>query len=71
MENVKEYKTVRQIASCGRYPFTMGQLRTFLLDRDKNGLSSAVRRIGKRIYIRTDLFENWIESKGEPLDFAT
>lgn len=71
MDIVKEYKTVSQIASCGRYPFTLGQLRNLLLERSKNGLSTAVRKIGKRIYIRTDLFENWIESQGEPMDFGT
>lgn len=66
-----EYKTVRQIATCGRYPFSMGQLRTFLLHRDKNGLNQAVRRIGRRIYFRTDLFEKWIESQGETSVFDT
>jgi len=56
-----EYKNIKQIIECGKYPFTVGQMRAFLINRDSNGLNSAIRKIGKRLYIRTDLFEEWIE----------
>jgi hypothetical protein len=57
------YRTIRQISESGRYPFTIGQLRYYLMFRHKNGLKKAVRKIGKRIYLREDLFEEWIESQ--------
>jgi hypothetical protein len=60
--NKVQYRTIRQIAEGGRYPFTIGQIRYYLVFRHKNGLDKAVRKIGKRIYLREDLFEEWIES---------
>lgn len=48
------------------YPFTKGQIRHYLANRHKNGLQKAVRKIGKRLYLRRDLFEEWIESQANP-----
>ena len=45
------------------YPFSKGQLSYYLSHRHKNGLQSAVRKIGKRLYLRRDLLEKWIESQ--------
>jgi len=61
---MKEFKYVRlvDIVDDPKYPFTMGQLRTFLLKREENGLDKAIRRVEKCVYIRTDLFDEWIES---------
>lgn len=64
MDNQIVHVTVQQIVDDPRYPFTMGQVRHFLLKRHKNGLDKAVRRIGKRLYLRQDLFDQWIEEKG-------
>lgn len=58
-----EYRSLPQIANNPKYPFTMGQLRHYLLNRHKNGLEVAVRRIGKRLYLREDLFNAWIEKQ--------
>lgn len=57
-----EYRSPQQIVSSGKYPFTIGQMRYFLLHRHRNGLQTAVRKIGKGLALRTDLFEAWIES---------
>lgn len=57
-----EYWSPQQIVSSGKYPFTMGQIRHFLLYRHRNHLQSAVRKIGKRLVVRMDLFEQWVES---------
>lgn len=57
------YWSLQQIIASGKYPFTIGQLRYFLLHRHKNGLEAAIRKIGKRLVIRVDLFESWIESQ--------
>lgn len=60
-----EYKTIQQIVGEKKYPFTLGQMRAFLLDRETNGLEPAIRKIGKRLYIRTDLFDKWIDNHKE------
>jgi len=60
-----KYITIPEIIEGGNYPFTKGQIRSLLMNRDKNGLSKAVRKIGKRLYVRTDLFDLWIESYEE------
>ena len=58
-----EYKTIRQLIEDCNYPFTLGQLRHYLIHRHRNGLDGAVRKIGKRIFIRVDLFDAWIEKQ--------
>lgn len=59
-----DFWSPHQIVDSGKYPFTMGQIRHLLLHRHRNGLQAAVRKIGKRLYLRLDLFEAWIESQG-------
>lgn len=61
------YWSPSQIAESGKYPFTIGQVRHLLLFRNHNGLKEAVRKIGKRIVIRMDLFEAWIEGQREDM----
>lgn len=56
-----EYWSPRQIVNSGKYPLTMGQVRHLLLYRHRNGLQKAVRKVGKRLMFRIDLFEQWIE----------
>jgi hypothetical protein len=58
-----EYWSPRQIVNSGKYPFTMGQVRHLLLYRHRNGLQEAVRKVGKRLMFRIDLFERWIEQQ--------
>ncbi len=53
----------QKIIESKKYPFTMGQLRHFLKKRHKNNLHQAVRKVGKRLVLRMDLFESWINSK--------
>ena len=60
-----QYYTPHQIVESGNYPFTLGQMRHFLLFRHRNGLQNAVRKVGKRLMLRMDLFEQWIEAQGE------
>jgi hypothetical protein len=60
-----KYLTIEQIVQNEKYPFTIGQLRGHLINRNENGLFVAVRKIGKRVYVREDLFESWIESQAE------
>lgn len=58
-----EYATKKQIVDNPKYPFTMGQLSHYMLHRHKNGLEVAVRKIGKRLFVRMDLFDAWIEKQ--------
>lgn len=59
------YWSPKQIVASGRYPFTMGQIRHLLLHRHKNGLKAVTRKVGKRLMLRVDLFEQWIEEQKE------
>ena len=60
-----EYWELKQIENSPKYPFSKGQIDYHLLNRHKNGLFKAVRKIGKRLYIRMDLFDLWIELQKE------
>jgi len=59
-----EYISPQKLVESGNYPFSMGQLRHYFLAlRHKNGLKNAVSKVGKRLVIRVDLFEQWIEKQ--------
>lgn len=58
-----QYLSIKQIAESSQYPFSLAQIRHYLIMRHKNGLDAAVRKIGKRLYLRNDLFQKWIESQ--------
>lgn len=57
-----QFLTTNQVLESPRYGFTKGQLNDFLLKRHKNGVDKVVRKIGKRIYWRSDLLDAWINS---------
>jgi len=59
------YLNVKQVIENPKYPFTKGQINYFLLNRHKNGLEDAIRKIGKRIYLRSDLLDFWIEKQAK------
>lgn len=58
-----EYWSPKQIIESKRFPLSMGQLRHLLLNRHKNGLEDAVRKIGRCLAFRMDLFVAWIETQ--------
>ena len=58
------YMTVNQISEDPAFCFSVPSLRYYILHAHKNGLQSAIRRIGgKKIVFRRDLFVEWIESQ--------
>jgi len=59
--NTIQYLNFKQI--CEKYPFSQGQLKYFLSRRFTNGFSNCVRKIGKRLYFRVDLLDEWIEER--------
>lgn len=47
-----------------KYPqFTEGQLRWIVVCKDKLGLSAAIKRVGRRLYIHVPSFIKWVESQ--------
>lgn len=60
-----QYYSPQQIVASGRYPLTIGQIRHLLLYRHRNGLQQAIRKVGKRLMFRVDLFDQWIEQQKE------
>lgn len=53
--------TIRQTAD--RYPaFTEGSLRWLVFNKDRNGFSTCVRKIGRRVLIDEQAFVAWIDS---------
>lgn len=61
----KNYLSVKDLATCGRYSIGEWQLRRLLFLRKKNGLAKCCRKISNRILIREDLFQDWLESHSE------
>ena len=51
--------TVRQIAAVS--PFSEATLRYWLFQRESNGLSKAVIRVGGRLYLDKEEFKRWLE----------
>lgn len=57
------YCTVKQIADDPAFCFTVPMLRYYVLHAHRNGLAPAVRRIGRKVLIRRDLFIKWLEGQ--------
>jgi hypothetical protein len=64
-ENTRDesYCTIKQIVSDPTFCFTEPMLRYYILNAHKNGLAPALRRIGRKVLIRRDLFINWLEQQ--------
>jgi len=60
-----QYWSPQQLVKSGKYPFSMGQIRHLLLYRHRNGLENVVRKVGKRLVLRMDLFNEWIEHQSQ------
>jgi hypothetical protein len=59
MAEAKSFLTVKQVPE--RYPaFTVGSLRWAITNKDRNGFSSAMCKVGKRILIDEEAFVAWI-----------
>jgi hypothetical protein len=58
-----QYCTVKQIVEDRLFCFTESMLRYYILHAHKNGLTKALRRIGRKVLIRKDLLIIWIEKQ--------
>ena len=63
-EHNHKYCTVKQISSDPTFCFSIPMLRYYILHAHRNGLSAALRRIGKKVLVRRDLFVAWLEKQG-------
>jgi hypothetical protein len=64
----RNLKTVAEFAAAG--PFSQGQLRWWIFNAANNGLSHAIVRVQRRIYIDVDKFEAWIDSQNQQTPVA-
>ncbi|RZI70708.1 MAG: DNA-binding protein [Rubrivivax sp.] len=62
----RNLKTVKEMAAGGT--FSADQLRWMLRQADRNGLNSAVCRIGSRIWIDVDAFDAWLVAQNPALN---
>ena len=54
--------SIKQIGKDDKYPFSKGQLTSLLAKRKENGLYKAVCQVGRRIYLKENLFDFWLDS---------
>ena len=58
----KRYLTVNQMSEA--YPaFTQSSLRWIIFNKDTNGFSKCVIKIGSKIIIDADAFEQWVDEQ--------
>ena len=50
-EQIREFRTIRQMVQEKIYPGGEGGLRRLIEDGDRNGFASCVRRVNRRIFI--------------------
>lgn len=63
MNASSRYLTVHQF--CAQHPWpSIGGLRHLIFHADSNGLSAAIRRVGRRILIDEHAFFEWLDRNG-------
>ncbi|TKW61192.1 MAG: DNA-binding protein [Blastochloris viridis] len=62
MLDYQNLRTIRQLAEETTPIFTEGKLRWWVYNADKNGLKMAIVRVGGRIYLDKEAFNQWLES---------
>lgn len=57
-----DYLTVKQVVQ--KHPaFSEASLRYYIFNEKQNGLSSAIRRIGRKVLINEVVFLQWIDGQ--------
>ncbi|MDB2613615.1 hypothetical protein N9Y92_00465 [Chlamydiales bacterium] len=65
IENEHVYCTVKQLGEDKAFCFSEPAIRYYLLHAHKNNLKKAIRKVGRKVLIRRDLFIEWIEMQSE------
>lgn len=60
-----KFLTIKELAKDPDFCFTEAAIRKMVFDRKINGLKKAIRKIGKRVLIRKDLFAEWLDNQIE------
>lgn len=60
--NPKKLRTVRQIAESSP-AFTEASLRWLIYRSDVNGMDQVLVRVGRRVLLDTEKFDEWLEGK--------
>ncbi|MEN9846997.1 MAG: hypothetical protein RIS36_2144 [Pseudomonadota bacterium] len=63
MNHQRNYLSFNQVIEL--YPISRGALRRYLLNREQNGLASAIIRPRRKLIIHRKRFEAWLESFSE------
>lgn len=50
-----------------RGPLPLGSLRWMVFNASENGMKRCIARIGRRVYIDVDLFDDWLMEKNPDL----
>lgn len=61
----RQLKSPAQLAADG--PLTLDQVRWLIFKAEHNGLDSALCRIGRRVYIDVDAFDDWLRAQNPRL----
>lgn len=59
------YFTIQQLADDPTIPLTIYHLRKLFANRKMNGLDLCTRKIGTKLFVRKDLFLDWMEAHAE------
>ena len=61
----KRLATPKQIPALYPEAFTESSIRWYISNSKTNGMSTCIRRVGKKILLDLDDFESWIKSQQE------
>lgn len=68
MTEITKYATVRDLSKL--YPFlSEAAIRYLVFKRNENGLSSCMRRVGRKMLFNVAEFDEWIDSKKDVVRF--
>jgi len=65
----RDLKSPAQLAADG--PLSLDQIRWLIHRSEQNGLSTAICRIGRRVFIDMDAFDDWLRQNNPDLRPAT
>jgi hypothetical protein len=60
----KRLSSIKNIPQYYNGAFTEAGLRWLVFNEKANGFSACVRRVGRKVLIDLDAFEEWIETQG-------
>jgi hypothetical protein len=60
----KRLSTVKKLPEYYHGAFTESSIRWLIFNEKTNGFSRCIRRIGRKVLVDLDSFEQWIEKQG-------